>query len=81
VSSDTHIVIAFDADARGHAATRELGAWLEDREHPTSDLQPPAGITDVNDWPRTDPTGFHDAIRATRDAPTTLDIETPVLEH
>jgi DNA primase len=61
---ERRIVIAFDADSRGRRATRELGGWLEDLEHPVDDLELPPTMSDVNDWLRGDATALKGAVTA-----------------
>ncbi len=68
---ETPMVLAFDADTRGQAGSRELGAWLEDLEHPTLDLPLPPDIDDVNAWLRADAHGLSAAIAAL-EPPTSL---------
>jgi DNA primase len=60
---NARLVLAFDADARGQVATRELFGRLDDLGHQAIDeLALPSGIGDVNDWLTHDEAALRGAI-------------------
>lgn len=69
-----HLVLAFDADDAGRAATERLTHALADHPVTVSSLRLPPGSSDLNDWARSDPTSFPRLIHQTA-------IPTPVTRH
>lgn len=53
-----HLVLAFDADEAGRAATDRLTNALADHPVTVSSLRLPPGCSDINEWARSDPHSF-----------------------
>lgn len=59
-----HLVLAFDADDAGRAATERLARVLAGRGTAVSQVQIPAGLNDINQWLQADPGSFQGQLKA-----------------
>jgi DNA primase len=58
------VLLAFDADDAGNAATERLAALLADTGVPVGRLELPSGATDLNDWWMREPAAVVDSLRS-----------------
>lgn len=66
-STPGRLVLAFDADAAGHAGSERLEQMLRDLQRPARILSPPDGVNDLNDWLRAEGKAWRAALQASVD--------------